>query len=243
MASQLTRLEIVTKAADMVGRSLIGTTRSGATHNSILDEMYEWAQLRIARAYSFPELDVRDTTTADTVSATMSYSFSTLFGASARVKDILSVVLEDGTSSVRLKRWLQRDFYRRFPYPEGETNRKSTIYTRVGDNLHLFPVPDGAYDIHTIYSKWPTRATGDSSNSDYNDKDDLLIAGTIAEYFRHLQEKNEATYWDSVFVMKLKDSLKSVVHPKDWEPEGRAFNSSVLTHGDFWTDPLIMRNL
>lgn len=239
MSSDLTRAQITAKAADSMGRSLSATTKSGATVQSILDEMYEWSQLRLARAYSFLELDVRDTTTADTTADTFTYSFTTLFGASARVKDVLSVVIEDGTQSVKLTRWLTRRFRKDVPYPEGESTRKPSIYSRIGNNLELFPVPDATYDIHTIRSKYPARATGNDSYSDLEYKDDLLVVGTIAEFFNFYQEFDDSIKWDAVWKNKLKDVLKAVVHPTDWEPEGRAFNSSVLTPGDFWADPLI----
>ena len=243
MASQLTRLEFVTKTADMLGRSLTGTTRSGATHQSILEEMYEWVQMRIARSFMFPEMDVRDTTTADTVDGTSTYSFTTLFGASARVRDILSIVIEDGTSSNRLKYKVHSNLLKRFPYPEGETERKPVWYTRIGNNLLFFPTPDAAYDIHSVHSKYPTRATGDSSTSDYDYCDDVIINGIAAEYFRHLQEKEEASYFDGQFKLKLTEASEPYIHPTDWEPEGRAFNSAELTPGDFWKDPLQFTNI
>lgn len=242
MAADLTRLQVVTKAADAMGRSLTGTTRSSATLQSVLEEMYEWAQLRLARAYKFPEMDVRDTTTADTVADTMIYSYSTLFGATARINDILSIVLEDGTSSRKLTRKLYSEFIQRWPYPEGESTGKSTVYTRVGNNLWFFKVPNNAYDIHSVYSKMPTRATADGDYSEYEYKDDLLIAGTVVEFFSYMQEFTDAAKWNSIWKSKLKETLKPRIAPADWEPEGRAFNSTVLSPGDFWSDPLIINN-
>jgi hypothetical protein len=226
-----------------MGRALNGETKSGATVQSILEEMYEWSQLRLARAYSFMELDVRDTTTADTADGTMIYSFTTLFGAGTRTKDILSIVIEDGTSSNKLRRYLHRDLLKSYPSPESESESKPTCYTRVADDIWLFPVPDDTYDIHTIRSKWPTRATGDASLSDFSYKDDLLIVGTVIEFFNFYQEFKDAEAWNTIWKAKLKEVLSATIHPTDWEPEGRAFNSSVLTPGDFWANPLVMRNI
>lgn len=244
MASDLTRLQTVTKAADSIGRDLAGTTRSGATHQSILEEMYEWAKLRIARAYSFPELDVVDTTTADTVADTKTYTYTTLFGAAAatKVKDILSLVIEDGTSSRKVKQLLYREFDKRFPYPEGETTRKPFFYTVFANQVEFIPVPDAVYDIHSRRSIYPTRATGDGSTAEFNNIDDLILVGTIVEYFSYLQEFKDASSWNIVWKAKLKDAVRPYIHPKDWEPEGRAFNSAVLTPGDFWKDPLVFEN-
>lgn len=243
MASDLTRADITKKAADSLGRSLTGAVRSGDTIQTVLDEMYEWSQLRLARAYSFPEMDVHDETTTDTVADTESYTFSTLFGSSARVKDILSIIIEDGTSSRKCTRKLLSSVYRDYPYPSNETTRKPVWYWRIGNSLYFFPTPDAAYDIHSTYSKWPTRASTGSSTSDFEYKDDILIVGTIIEFFNFMQEFDDAKDWDKVWKQKLVEAVKPIAHPKDWSPEGRAFNSSVLTPGDFWTDPLVFRNI
>lgn len=242
MASDLTRLQIVTKVADSMGRSLTGTNRSGATLQSVLEEMYEWSQLKLARAFMFPEMDVRDTTTADTTTNVMVYSYTTLFGASQRTNDIMSLVIEDGTSSVKLTRWLHRRLLKDFPYPEGESTDKPRVYTRVGSDVWLFPVPNATYDIHSVRSKMPTRAAGDSSYSDYEFKDDLLIIGTIVEFFNYMQEFKDAAKWSVVWKTKLLETLSPIVHPTDWEPEGRAFNSDSVTFGDFWKQPLQFTN-
>lgn len=238
MPSDLTRAQITAKAADAMGRSLSAKTKSGATVQSILDEMYEWSQLRLARAWSFDELDVRDTTTADTTADVMTYSFSTLFGSGARVKDILSVVIEDGTSSVKLIRVLTRKARQRVPYPEGQITGKPVYYNRLGNNLELFPVADATYDIHTIRNDYPTRATGDTYQSQFEFKDDLLIVGTVIEFFNYYQEFSDAEKWDKIWKDKLKEMLDGTVHPTDWEPEGRGFSSAYLAPGDFWSNPL-----
>ena len=242
MSSQLTRLQTITNAADAMGVKLTGTTRSGATYQSILEERYEWAKLKLARSYSFPELDVRDTTTADTVSGTFEYSFTTLFGADHNTKEVMAVVIEDGTSSNRLKRYLYRDFYQQYPYPEGKSQNKPTSYVRLGNALQLFPVPDDTYDIHTIRATFDSRATGDDSYSTFENKDDLLILGTQVEFYNFMQEYDDAKNVEREWKNKLKEILKYIVHPTDWDPEGRAFNSGVLSPGDFWTNPLMFNN-
>jgi hypothetical protein len=242
MASNYTRAGFTAKVADMVGRSLSGTSRSNVTTQTLLNDIYEWAQLRLSRAYLFPELDVLDTTTCDTTNAVQSYTFTTLFGASARINQVMSVVIEDTLSSVKLKRTLFREMFSRYPYPAGESVRKPVFYYQIATALYFFPVPDVTYDIHIVYSKMPTRATGDSSYSDYTDKDDVIIAAMMIEYFNYLQEKEESTYWEAVYKNKIKEAVQSIIIPTDWEPEGRAFNSSVLTPGDFWKSPLTFSN-
>ena len=243
MASELTRLETIGKVADSMGRSLTGTVRSGNTLQSLLEEMYEWSKLKLSRAYSFPELDIRDTTTADTVADTFTYSFTTLFGATHRTKDIRAVVIENGTSSVRLTQLLETQLYKEVPYPEGESTNKPNIYVRLGNNLQLFPVPDAAYDIHTIRSEHDSRAASDDSYSTFDFKDDLIVVGTIVEFYNYMQEFRDAKSWDRIWKSKLVEAVKPYAHPDDWSPEGRAFNSSVLSFGDFWNDPLVLGNL
>lgn len=243
MASNYTRADFTAKVADMVGRSLAGTSRSGATHQALLDDFYEWAQLRIARNYCFPELDTLDTTTCDTTDSVETYTQATLLGAAARVNQILSIVIEDGTSSCKVTRVLSRDLYKRVPYPAGESTNIPRLYHMIGTTVYFFPIPNNTYDIHTIYSKMPTRATATTSTSDYTNKDDVIIAGMMVEYFNYLQAKEDATYWEAVFKAKITNAVQSIIHPTDWEPEGRAFNSAVLTPGDFWSMPLVFENI
>ena len=220
-----------------------GTAKSGASYSTILNEMYEWSQIRLARAFSFAELDVLDTTTKDTVTSTASYTYATLLGATAQVKEILSIVIEDGLSSRKLVRMLPRDFYRRIPDPSSQSTRKPEYYYVIGTTVYMYPIPDAVYDIHTIYSKMPTRATVDTYLSEFNFKDDLLILGTVLEFWNFYQEYAEAEAIKKIWKDKLKEAVDSVIHPTDWEPEGRAFNSSTLVPGEFWNNPFIMRNM
>jgi len=243
MASDLNRGEIVTKAADYLSRSLTAVTKSGSTVESILQEMYEWSQIRLARAYSFPELDEEDTTTADTVDGTAQYSFTTLFGAGARVKEIMSLVVEDGSSSVKLKRVLYRRLRKSVPDPSQLTEGRPNTYTRIGNYIELFPIPDAAYDIHTIRSNFPTRATSDATYSDFEYKDDLLIIGTVVEFLTFYKEFEEAASANSIWKTKLTEALNTIVHPTDWEPEGRAFGSGTVFAGDYWAMPNVRCNL
>jgi len=244
MASDLTRLQTVTEVANTMGRSLSSVMRDGSTtFQTILDERYEWAKLRIARAYSFPEMDVEDRTTADTVADTRKYTYSTLFGANARVKDILSVVIEDGTSSCKLTRKLYRRMDKWAPYPDAESTRRPVFYVDFAESVELFPIPDAAYDIHTRRSDYDARASADGDTSTFQNKDDVIVIATVVEAYNFLQEFKDAARWDVVFKNKLIDAVKPHLHPSDREPEGRAFNSAVITPGDFWLDPLVMENI
>jgi len=243
MAANLTRLQVITEVANQVGRKLSSTKADrSTTFQSVLEERYEWAQLRIARGYSFRELDSQDKTTADTVNGTSDYSYSTLFGASTLVKDILSFIIEDGTSSIKLIRKLYRQFDKQWPASSEFSNSKPVWYMDFNKTVTLYPEPSAADDIHTRISKWPTRATGDSTKSDFEDKDDLLVIGVTVEAFKTIQEFKDASRWDIDFRSKFKEAVQPFIHPKDWEPEGRAFGSDLVNVGDFWKQPLQFGN-
>jgi hypothetical protein len=239
MASILTRVGFCTEVADLVGRSLTATVESGATIGTLLARWYERAQIRIARAYAFPELDVFDTTTADTVASTKTYTYSTLFGASMRVRSILSLTIEDGVNSRKLRYMIPRDFYAQTPYPEIETTQIPTRYTVIGQTVHMFRIPDAAYDIHSMYSKFPTIASGDSSTSDLSNMDDVIIAAMVVEFYNYFQDKTASRYWDGIFKTRLAESASMFLHPRDWEPEGRAYGSAELIPSNFVANPWI----
>jgi hypothetical protein len=240
MSSILTRGEFITKVIDHTGRPATGTTVSGVAYTSLLATAYEWALLRIARAFSFPEMDVFTNAGAATVTSQKAYTFSALFGLGSSVRDILMLILQDGLNSRRLKRVTEREFYRLVPYPEAATTGKPTSYCRVGNSVHLFPIPDAAYTLNTCYSKFPTAALSDASTAEFDFKDDVIFAGMMVEFLRHLQEHEEAKRWDGIFRDGVKNAVKPVIHPTDWEPEGRASGSEIIVPGDYWNNPFVM---
>jgi len=240
--SELTRLSIVTEVANIIGRDLNGLSRDGTTTlKTRLNEAFEAAQMRLARAYSWPELDTYDRTTGDTIASQKSYTFGAFFGSN-RIKQILALIVEDGLNSRKLFYKTNNYVMKYYPDPDSSTTQKPIIYTTVGENVHLIPVPDVAYDMTSIVSPYPTRATGDTFKSDFRRKDDILIALTTVEAYQMLEEFDAMREWERISVRKIVEAVRPILSPDDFEPEGRAFMTDPILSKEYWKDPLATQN-
>lgn len=229
MSGTLTRDQMVTEICDIVGKSTSGVSVSGATLQSRVQTYYlNWAQRRIAKAYDFYEL-MGNQTSATTVASVKTYPLETgtnNLGLTS-VKNINSVVLIDGSNTYRSRRlefWHYRRFDDQFPRPENYPIDIPSLYTRQGDNLELFRIPDAAYTLKIRYSKWPTVFSSGSQVSDFSNKDELLVTGGVLETYLALEEYADAAIWLSKFVGQLKDSISEEGDP-DWEPRAEFFRT------------------
>ena len=234
MASDLTRLQFVTEACDIVGKSLSGAGVSGASLQSRVNTYFNWAQQRIARFYSFHELTTY-TESAVTVSGTKRYTFTTL--GLTRPKDIGSIILLDTQNSRRLVRWNRVKFEKKIPRPENFSNQRPRIYTRLGDAIELFYIPDDAYTMRIVYPQWPTPLTSDGSYSDFSNKDQLLVAATVLETYLALEEYADVAVWLPKVMGLLTDAMKAE-GDSDWEPQAEAINLQGMTNvtGSPWQE-------
>jgi len=135
----LTRDEFVTEICDTVGKRVSASSISGASLETRVRNYLNWAQKRIARFYSFHELNVL-TETPKTVSGIKRYPFSagtSNFGLT-RPKDISSIRLIDGAYSRKITRWSTRKFDTKYPYPAQYSGGRPSIYMRDGDNIEFF---------------------------------------------------------------------------------------------------------
>ncbi len=144
------------------GRVLLGFPRADgeaivAIEQAINDSIQIFAQME-----DFDEMLTKDTTSADTVDGTATYHLTSAWGLT-RPKDILSMILEDTTDSVKLKYMPHREFDSKFPYPATYSEDRPTIYTRRGLTIELFRIPDAAYDVHITYSQFPAALTSGSA--------------------------------------------------------------------------------
>jgi hypothetical protein len=239
MASTTTRGQFITRVLDACGRPLTGTTLSGVTYPTLLASHYKIVLMRIARAYSFPEMDTYVEGVGGILAGQKVYSFADICGLGERVKDILTLVVSDGLDSRKLKRVTEREYYKRSPSPESESENKPTIYCRIGDNLHLFPIPSSDLPINVCFSRYPADALDDSSVPEFEYKDDVIHAGMMSEFLNHLQENREASRWNGVFMEGLTAAVKTVAHPTDWEVEGRGYGGAEGLKGEYWNNPFI----
>ena len=234
----LTGSQIITEVADVVGKALTGTSRSGAALQDRILKYLNWTQQRIARHFSFEELNAIQTGAA-TVADIKRYPLST--GTNnlglTKVKDIETMRLMDSENSRKLDLWSHRRFDKSFPRPENFASARPTIYVRYKREVELFKVPDAAYTLEIRYSKWATDMANDANVSEFLEKDDLLVVGTIMEAYMALEEYADARIYFQRFLGILANAV-SVEGLVDWEPEAiphGALPSPIS--GSPWLDP------
>ena len=234
----LTRAQMVVEICDVVGKSAAAASVSGALLADRAVNYLNWGQRRIARHYDFYELNALSLI-ATTVTSIKTYPLSdgTNNLGLARIKDIGSIRLIDGASSLKLDRWQYRKFDHHFPYPENYSTARPYIYTRWANNLEFFRIPNAVYTLHIRYSLWPQELTSDAQVSDYTNKDELLVTAGVLEAYLALQEYADVKVWWEKFIGLLKDGVEAE-GDVDWEPEAEPHNMNAGYHsGEPWLDP------
>lgn len=235
----MTRDEFVTEICDVVGKSTSAASLSGAVLQSRVRTYLNWAQKRIARIYSFPELNVNKESGCATVTSLKRYPMEsgTANLGLTRVKDVHSIRLIDGENSRTLIRWSQRKFDKWYPRPENYATARPNIYIRWGNSLELFRIPNDAYTLNIRYSQWPQDFSTGSQVSDYLNKDQLITMMGIFETYLALEEYTDAGVYKARVSGLLKDAIGTEADI-DWEPEAEPHMARPgYSSGQPWIDP------
>ena len=234
----MTRTQMISEICDTVGKARGAGAVSGTTLEARVVYYLNWGQKRIARHYSFQELDVLKTNSA-TVTDVKRYpivSGTNTLGL-VRPKDIQSIKLVDSENSRKLDRWSYRKFDRYYPRPENFVSARPRLYVRHGNWVELFRIPNAVYTLHIRYPQWPLDLTSANQTSDYENKDELLVTVGILETYLALEEYEDVTVWWA----KFKGMLTDAVHVEgdvDWEPEAEPFGARPgYGSGEPWIDP------
>lgn len=233
----MTRIEAVTMICDAVGKRVSALSPSGSLLEDRVITFLNWAQVRIARFFDFPELSVLATTStliADTKRYPISSGTNDL--GLERVKTIRSIRLIDGANSRKLDYWLYRKFDHHYPHPENYSSERPSIYTRDGNFLEFFKIPNNTYSLSIRYTQYPHELTSNAQVSDFLNKDQVLVTAGIFETYFALEEYNDAKIWYARLVGQLKDAVRAEGEP-DWEPEAEPFGLPSYRSGTPWIDP------
>lgn len=240
-ATAMTQTEMVTEVANIIGRDQTSVSADQVTtYEDRIKQWLYWGHLTIARAYAFPELDYDPVDYALTAgAANYSYTFTAVFGATiaTRIRQVLGVVLINGTSSQRLDQLLSRRFEQDHPYVEGDATGTPEQYSIYGRRFEFWRAPVSAYSARFRVNLLPANFTSSSAASNYINKDDVIIAAAVVHAYISLQEIEDAKSWAETFMGRLKSAVGHELEPGDWEPEGRAFDfnsqrSSLDSHAD-----------
>jgi hypothetical protein len=197
-----------------------------------IDKAINLAQSKINRAHKFDELysSTDLTTTADV--ATLDISSIT------NLDQIYSVVLIDGTNSRRIVKVSNRNWDKSIAELQTVTTDRPTLYSRWGKGLIEFlPTPNAVYTIRIKYSKFPTELTDDNTQTDYIDKEELII-----EYALHYLNKMLGNKVDAeMYFRNYRHLLKEAIEDDVTDPDGVIQPGMHITSSEPWNNPFVKR--
>ena len=190
-----------------------------------------FAQDMICRQFEFPELEEK---TTDTIS-----QGDTTYTLTSRPRSIRSVRLIDGTLSRKLEYINIGDWDKLLPKPDEWTEERPTHYTYWQNKLEFWRIPDNTYTIFIRWSKWPTALSDDSDTSDYENKDDVIVALATAWAFKSIGDKDRMYFWANA----AWDQLESAILAESQQPDREIVPIPELKTvlGDYWRDPFVRR--
>lgn len=225
----LNRGEIVTEVETVTGRT---------DKTTQIQTYVNWGIKRVTRAYMWGELFTFDKTSLDTTANTETVSISSL---SPACRIVLSLVLEDGASSRKLIKVLPRYWDKILSDPSQYSTDRPSWYTKKGSNLHLFRIPDDAYDLWISYSSWPAELTTDGNTPALTNKDDLIVTATALELSYSIGDSNDIKMWEARYNRMLAMAVRGDMEDPDWSPVARGYDSGAgsVSIGEYWTNPFI----
>ena len=221
----MNRGEFRTEVLENVGR--VGDT----TLTTRFDRWYMRALFRICRAYDFREMNRN--TWFDTEADVKEYELH------ERCKDILSVVLVDGTTSRKLKYIPPRALDESVPYPEAWATGRPTHYSRYWHQIELWKIPSAVFRVNVRQSLYPGECMSDGDECIYVRKDDMVSAFITAEAYDALMEKDEYRSWTAKGMRMLKEYKAEEENQPDYVPVARAFDAEPTYTGRTWSNPFI----
>lgn len=225
--------------AQLVRKVMIGFPKTDGEAILAVKQAINDAHRAIAMVRDFDELLVLDTTSAATVDGTNRYHITSDF-ALTRPKDIYSLVLHDDENSRKLTYVPYRELDKVVPYPDMVGEGRPYWYTRQGNYIELFRIPDAAYDLYIRYSQWPDVLDSDSDETPYLYLDEVIVflAKDIANAYvsnQYVDFTERASYY-------LKLAVRDHITQPDHDLVARPFSTTGPVLGEFWNDPFIRRD-
>lgn len=190
------------------------------------------AQTRIARIHRWDELFHVEFAAPDYANSPTTDSRLKL---PERTRDIHSLRVIDGTSSRKLIRTWPRRADEVHPNPGAYSTRKPHHYVRYADYAELIPVPDKSYTYRMRFDKWPTPLTLAAQQSDFEEKDDALIALATNWIFQSLGSYDKAGRWWTTYRDIINDSAQEQIVKPDMERVSESIEGAPL--GTYYLDP------
>ena len=206
-----------------------------------LNRALELAQERIARLHDFEELSKIETKTltyTGTKSTDRFLAFTDL--TDKEPKEIYSIRFLDDARSKKLRRITPRQMDKEIPDPEFDSTGIPAIYVIWREKFEWWRIPDKAYKVDFRFQAWPTTLIGAANTfkSDFNRKDDILIALSVSYLYGSFGEYERANRFYGIFVALLREA----VGEDDMKPDSEilpAWESDIGRLRDGVNDPFV----
>lgn len=227
-----------TSFGELKRRTLLGIPNSDGETLLAVEEAINTAHKVIASVKDYDCLMVLDTTNAVTVASQKLYHIETDL-LLVRPKDIYSIRLMDTAESRKLVYVPFRELDEKIPYTEQSGEGKSKWYTRRGDYIELFRIPDDAYDLYVMHSQWPAPLVDDTDLTSYTNIDHVIIALSIniANEIRIGQISD----WEAIAMKLLGLSAGEHATRPDEMLVAQPFNTREPMPGEYWNNPWIKK--
>ena len=96
-----------------------------------------------------------------------------------------------------------RHFGRPFAYSQMSASVEGTRSS--ARSIRLYPVPDTAYRVELLYSRWPAELVNDTDTPEVPGIEAVIVAGATAELYMHLQQYEDAAAW----LTRYRDELQA----------------------------------
>jgi hypothetical protein len=234
--------------SDFQGEILAGLGNRGDIALSRIVVALNLAQSRVARAYNFSEMAL---TSFAQMNFTGVQSVDKYLVPPPNLKNIHSLVLLDtsaGSASlgqsqkVVEKPW--RWFDKQFPAPEWLAPGWPTIYARWGQVIVMVPTPQMQFTAQLRYISYPRPFSTTAPNnlqqaSDFEYKDDILVAYSLAYLFESLGRPDRAQYFEELGKTKLDEAIEKDDDRPDIEVSRDMPELNAALLGPYWANPFI----
>lgn len=227
-----------TSFGELKRRTLLGMSRTDGETLLAVEEAINTAHKVIASVKDYDCLMVLDTTNAVTVASQKLYHLETDL-LLVRPKDIYSIRLMDDEESRKLTYVPFRELDERIPYTEQSGEGKPKWYTRRGEYIELYLIPDAAYDLYVMHSQWPAVLVDDTDLTPYPNIDHVIVS--LAINIANEIQIGQITEWETIASRLLGLSSGEHATRPDEMLVAQPFTTKAPMPGEYWNNPWIKK--
>lgn len=195
------------------------------------------AQIRIARAYPWVELESIRETAETVVGNVLLDRYTSVF--STPIRNVYSVRILWSANTYRVHYLPMRAFDK--VAVERGTNtvtQRPQFYTIDNSTrFELWPVPDQNYTLISRESVWPTDFSSDTDTSDLEKKDDLIINLASSIMFHSLGMREDGAFYFNMYRDMLDRAKEDQQFQIDHARVPTGLSEEIHPRGEYWRDP------